>query len=329
MKLTRLVLENFRGAPNGTYSFLPPSGGAPLSLVLITGGRASGKTAFLEAIAALKESVGSYGAPPHPGTLLRRGTTMGRIEGTWLLSPEERERGKLDDSTLVTRLDLGDDVIPPLHHPDLRALFEAYSHASTQSKFEYFPSNRRLIAAETTISLESEEARLRLTRKPTKYAGIVGALVELAFTDGIQALEMVAARGLLMQADQPDSLAPYKNALADLLPDLRLIGVQIRGGKPVVRFERPDGAMLDLHELSESEQQALLYCVTFLRIGLNHSVVLVDEPELHLHADDHARFLRALTALGVDNQLFVATGSAEILRAAPPHQVLRLGLNTR
>ena len=78
-----------------------------------------------------------------------------------------------------------------------------------------------------------------------------------------------------------------------------------------------------LDDLSESEKQAFLFCVTFRTLGLSRSIVLVDEPELHLHADAHASFVQALGRLGVDNQIFVATGSLEITRVA--EQVIRLG----
>src|SRR3954468_15356408 len=84
MKLTRLVLENFRGAPSGNWSFTGPDG-APLDTVIVTGPASSGKTAFLEAIAALKESVGAYDMPPATRRLLRRGASAGKVEGTWQL----------------------------------------------------------------------------------------------------------------------------------------------------------------------------------------------------------------------------------------------------
>jgi predicted ATP-dependent endonuclease of OLD family len=44
--------------------------------------------------------------------------------------------------------------------------------------------------------------------------------------------------------------------------------------------------------------------------------VLVDQPELYLHSDVQLGFVHALGRLGVDNQLFLATGSPEITRTA-------------
>ncbi len=326
MKLLRLVLENFRGAPNGTHSFVHPSTSAPVDTVLITGPASSGKTSFLEAIAALKESVGAWGAPADPARLVRRGAKAGRIEGTWLLSPSEMERAGAKQEAVVTRLELGADAARPEPDVGLRELFTAYDHDPAHGKLEYFPSNRRLAprAGEKPRDLAGE-ARLRLGSSPTKYASIKRALVDLALRDGVNTLEDAASRGLLFRSDQRDSLLPYKRALATMLPHLRLLGVEMEGDAPELRFERDDGARLGLDDLSDSEQQAVLFVATFRRIGLSHSIVLVDQPELCLHADAQLGFVRAIEGLGVNNQIFLATGSPEITRTAAAHQIIRIG----
>src|SRR4051812_7425389 len=125
MKLLRLVLDSFRGAPNGVYSFVHPSTGAPLDTVLVTGPASSGKTSLLEAIIALKESVGAWGAPPDPTRLIRRGATRGLVEGTWLLSASEVERAGARQATVITRFELGADAAPPELEVGLRDLFTA------------------------------------------------------------------------------------------------------------------------------------------------------------------------------------------------------------
>lgn len=326
MKLVRLTLESFRGAPDGAYAFTSPSDGAPLDTVYVTGAASSGKTAFLEAIAALKESVGAYGLPPNPARLLRRGAKAGRIEGTWQLSPAERERAETRQATCTAALELGEGVVPALADPGLRQLFAAYSHDPAQGKLEYFPANRRLSGRETARPAPvAREAALRLGSSPDKYASIPRALIELALADGVEAVEAATARGVLLKGDLRDSLAPYRRDLAELAPGIRLLGVRHGGDGPELVFERADGARLALDELSDSERQAVLFCVTFRRIGLSRSIVLIDQPELYLHADAQLRFARALGLLGTDNQMFLATGSLEITRTAAPHQIIKLG----
>lgn len=327
MKLLRLVLENFRGAPNGAYPFTHPSTGAVVDTVFVTGPAASGKTSFLEAVAALKESVGAWGMPPNAARLVRKGAASGRIEGTWLLSAAEMARAQVEQPTVVTELKLGAEAKAPQVDPGLRALFEAYDHDPNHGKLEYFPANRRLALREGSEPLHVEaEARLRAGSSPAKYAMIKQTLIALGLRDGVKTLEDAASRGLLFRSEQRDSLAAYKGDIAAMLPHLRLLGVELdEEAATQLGFERSSGARLLLDDLSESEKQAILFSATFRRIGLSHSIVLVDEPELHLHADMQLGFVHVLEGLGHDNQLFLATGSPEIARAAAAHQIVRLG----
>src|SRR5205085_2763998 len=65
------------------------------------------------------------------------------------------------------------------------------------------------------------------------------------------------------------------------------------------------------------------------QLAAEQGVVLSDEPELHLHAVERVRFLQTLVALGRDNQVVVATGSAEIVAAAAPGQMIHLSAPAR
>lgn len=326
MKLLRILFENVRGLPDGNHSFVHPSSRAPIDSVFITGPGASGKTAFLEAIAALKESVGAYGLPPAPARLLRHGAKTGRLEGTWLLTADEVQRSESEESTITTALGLAPDAVVPLAAPSVRDLFASYGRDPARGKFEYFPANRRLAPrAGQKPEPPDTEARLRLVRDPNKYGSIKQWLIHLAIGDGVSAIEEATKRGILLRNDRRDSLAPYKQDIALLLPKLRLVGVEMDGDRPELRFERVDGSRLFLDDLSDSEQQAILFSVTFRRIGLSRSVVLIDQPELYIHADNQLQFAQLVAGLGHDNQIFFATGSAEITRVATPHQIVRLG----
>src|SRR5689334_1977189 len=126
MKLLTLTLENFRGAPDGAYSFTHPSTGKPHDLTLITGAPASGKTSILEAIAAVKELVGGYGPPPDPARLRRSGSARGKIAATWLLTEQEAREAEAKEPTLVTEVSLADGPAP-LFDPGVRSLFAAYA----------------------------------------------------------------------------------------------------------------------------------------------------------------------------------------------------------
>ena len=76
-----------------------------------------------------------------------------------------------------------------------------------------------------------------------------------------------------------------------------------RGGDPVTAGQ-----------LSQSEADAVVFAATATNIGLDHSLVFVDRPDLHV--DDPAPFLEALASLGQDNQLWL-TGGQRLVAAAP------------
>jgi hypothetical protein len=326
MKLLELTLQNFRGAPDGTYSFAEPRAGKPLDLVFITGAPASGKTSLLDAIATIKELVGAYGPAPDPARLRKSGTAGGKIAAKWLLTDRETRRAGLAGPCLLTEASLAGGVLP-LFDPGLRELFAAYCPDPADCKFELFPASRRLSLAPVTWRMPPSElaaARWRLSREPAKYAAVRHALVDLALRDAMGATEQLAARGLLARWEQPDSLAPIKRSLAALAPWLRLCGVEPLGSSCQLRFLRSDGIEVSFEDLSDSEQQALLFSVVFDRVGLSHSVVLIDQPELFIHPTDQARWMRAIEGLGTGNQIIAATSSEPLLAVADPQCILRI-----
>ena len=69
----------------------------------------------------------------------------------------------------------------------------------------------------------------------------------------------------------------------------------------------------------------MLFAATACAIGLDHSVVLVDRPELHLAPGEAAAFVAGLRALGVENQSFLATSSREVAAAAEGAAVIDVG----
>jgi hypothetical protein len=322
MKLLDLEVENFLGLPDGRYAFTHPTTGAPLPLVLIGGGPSSAKTSLLEAIIVLKESVGSYHVQPEPSRLLRSGKGSGQVRGKWLLSPEEMERAGISEPIFTATLSLGrGEARAP--EPALEALFSGYSRSPAAWKAEYFPCDRRLTPRLGLAPPGDEEGgRLRLTRRPDKYAGLEHVLMHLTVEDGLQAMAQVKESGILLGGDQRDSLTPYKAAVAALCPWLRLSGVEPRNGAAAVWFERDIGARIELYSLSHGEQQAVLFALAHVFLGLRRALVLIDEPEVHIHPSEQSRFLHALAGLGEDNQIIAATGSNELLGSVPRHQTI-------
>jgi hypothetical protein len=325
MKLAKLECEHFAGVPDGSYVFGPLQRSGD-DVRFVAGARGAGKTRLLEAVVALKELVGAYRAPPPFASLLEPGARTGRIGGTFVLSDAERTAAELESNELTVGFGLGEaradstEIARPV-----RDLFAGYSHEATRSKLEYFPASRNLPRyGEPTNELA--EKLHRAGAHAAKYAGLAPHLVELSLADGARALRETATRGILMAGDAPDSLARYRTALAAVLPELRLRGAQLDdAGVPDLVFDRPGGGTVSVHHLSESQKQIFLLVATMLRLQLAHSIILLDAPELHLHAADQSRLLPALLPLGHDNQWIIASGSSEILKGARRDQMIVLG----
>lgn len=332
MKLLSIELHNILGAPDGAYSFTDAHG-APLGVALITGGPASGKTSLLEAIVAAKEAVGPYGGARLGKHLLRRGATAGRISATWLLSEQERERESLGALRHTVVWEVGDGAPRIEVDPRLRRLFSEHHTDPSRGKVEYFPARRQIdpgaLAAEQGGFAPIAHARLRLTRDPVKYTALLPTVRALALRAASEIQREVSERGLVIRSREQAPLAPLAAAVAAMTPDLRLADVDLGDARDGVRFLRRDRTMLTLADLSESEKQGVLFALAFSQLGLSRSLVLIDEPELHIHASDRARFLHALVALGTDNQILAATGSSDLTAVATPTQVLDLSARRR
>ena len=325
MKITELECQHFAGVPDGIYSFVSPTRPTPHELTLVAGVRGAGKTRLLEAIVALKELVGAYRSAPPLASLLDPGATTGKLGGTFLLTDEERGTAELTTNEVTVEFAMGATPSAPTKIPrGLRLLFARYDHDHARGKVEYFSALRWLPPFGEPTTVEDEKS-VRLGSQSAKYAGLVPSLIALSLEDGARALSEAARRGLLLGTDAPDSLLPYRTALATLLPELRLRSAHLGSdGPPRLLFDRSNGTTIEAHQLSGAQKQALLLVGTMIRIGLSHSIVLLDAPELHVHVADQGRFLQTLIQLGNDNQWIVASGSSDIMKTAQREQMIVL-----
>jgi energy-coupling factor transporter ATP-binding protein EcfA2 len=322
VKIVRLETSNVRGLHDGTYEL--SSRGQPRNLTVVVGPRASGKTSLLEAIVFAKESVGAYGLIPRTTGWLRRGAATGFLRATFFLEPDERALAEAAEAEISIEVDLASDAALPRVPPAVRALFERFSFDPSVPKLEYFHDERVLTLGTSTS--ESDERRLRPTRRHDKYGGLLAAMASLSLQDGGRALAEAKKHGLLLADDRPDSLGHYRAAIAELVPELRLVGAvpEDANGPPRLLFANKDGVDVHPEGLSAGQRQGVLFAASFARLGLSRSIVLIDVPELHLHGADHEAFIPRLLRLGGDNQLILATGSSAMLTSASREQTIVL-----
>jgi hypothetical protein len=167
----------------------------------------------------------------------------------------------------------------------LRAVLERYSHDPAQGKLEYFPAARRIPSFPPFPGLGTAEQRIgRAAKDPRKYGFVIPFLRALEHVPG--RAEAFAAR--LAALSPTCRYAP--NTSTDAMPRC----LSSRGTPPVAPAE-----------LSDGETDAVIFAATAVAIGLNHSIVFVDRPELHL--DDLDALVAGLSSLGRDNQIILAS----------------------
>jgi hypothetical protein len=328
MKLLHLRTDRFRGLPDRSFAFTAPGTDVPFDVVIVGGDAGSGKTSLLEAIIAAKEDVGAYGAP-RPASYVRAGERTARLEARWLLSPAERTRAGVQEATVTTVSVFGDGA-PALapHSEGLRALFREHSCDRARAKVEYFHASRALPptrgARLPSAHAVDSDARLRLTTSNDKHRLLRAYVAGAIQADNMALAESVRDKGIALGTGQFQARQEIRDTLRPFLLGKAFDGIEPEGEGYRLRFLQRDRTGLDLEELSASEQQGALFALTFQRLGLDHSIVLIDEPELHIPAADRVRFLQAVVELGRDNQILAATGSTEIRAAALPAQVIDL-----
>jgi len=304
VKLRKVAFRGVRGLADGSYDLTDPRSGEPHSLVLVTGPAASGKTRFLEAVIAAKEWIAPYGGRPVAATWVRPAETAAKVALTWQLTPDEQAYGALRESTAETE-SIFTTVGASLPEDDgVVAVLRRYEHGHASGKLEYFPAMRPIPSHGLGTGLSAFEQRpLRASGDPRKFSTVVRVVHELA------------AGG--PTADY------FADILGRLSPTCRFEPAHSADAFPRC-FQGPLGPR-SLRELSSSETDAVVLAATAVLLGLSHSVVFIDSPELHADPTFVPALAEGLLSLGQDVQVIAATRSPELLRAAKPGQVVTLG----
>lgn len=121
------------------------------------------------------------------------------------------------------------------------------------------------------------------------------------------------ADGERIIAKNPDPLQKYKNIFSSILPGKEL--QDINPASPgEFHYKDASGKVLSFGALSSGEQEVVKVLFDVARKDIRHSVVIVDEPELHLHPTLTFKLIEALKVIGDhSNQFIFLTHSADLI----------------
>lgn len=304
MRLTEISIDGVRGV---TVSARLAETGS----LVVTGAAGAGKTAFLEAIVAAKESAGAYGLPPHGPTFSPGG--RGRVK--LLIEVDDPAGGARPRVPIDWDLSLGPTQAVA---PELSQRLRRYSLSPADWKVEYFHAGRSI----SDSGLDPEESALRLSKSPQKYGFVPKYLSQLALQEAAHVLAALRRDGMAVAEADDAPRSRFTTSLTALAPGLRWDGAGDHGD--VLGFVRRDGTRASLSELADSERMLVLFAASWAALGLERSLVLVDQPELGIHPAQHVALFDGLCWLARAGQLIVTTTSPAILRHVPQSSVVVL-----
>ncbi len=111
----------------------------------------------------------------------------------------------------------------------------------------------------------------------------------------------------------PHPLQKYKDIFTQLLPDKEL--QEINPANPEeFKYKDREGAILPFSSLSSGEQEVVKVIFDVARKDIKHSVIILDEPELHLHPTLTFKLIETLKSIGDHtNQYIFLTHSADLI----------------
>ena len=113
--------------------------------------------------------------------------------------------------------------------------------------------------------------------------------------------------------DNPDPLEKYKEIFAQLLPEKELQNIKPEAPREFYYKDVTD-EVLPFNSLSSGEQEVVKVIFDIARKDIKHSVIIVDEPELHLHPTLAFKLIETLKNIGDNtNQFIFLTHSADLI----------------
>lgn len=307
MKVSRLASRGVASLPDIECDFMSATTGRPHDLIVISGPPASGKTRLCELMLAVFEAAGGYQGIVQSSDWVHDASSDARVElELWLdegLEPEGAGAGI--GKTARAAVQFGSKRLGVEVDRAVSRRLARYDHDPAHGKREYFSEARqRAWGAREDSTSEVEQALLRCSKDPQKYSCVPRFLGEL---------RQDAARS-----------RNFAHGLELLSPSLRYKPAA-RTGDATACFQNQSGDVLRFAELSSSEADVVIIAATAAMIGLNHSIIILDRPELYVPSDRLVAWVQSLARLGENNQWVVATNDEGLAASVQRSQLISLG----
>jgi ABC-type lipoprotein export system ATPase subunit len=111
-----------------------------------------------------------------------------------------------------------------------------------------------------------------------------------------------------------DPLTQYNALLGQIFPGYSFVDTTPED--LTLRVQLPTGNAIPFQDLSSGEKEVFFILSFFLRHDISDSVIVIDEPELHLHPELARKLIQLMRTIRPHNQIWSATHSAELIDEA-------------
>ena len=270
------------------------------SLVVVAGANGCGKTRLKEAIASTCRS------PSSPQLSLTLEATRDQESAAW------------NGSTLEVRQGTACDALH--RYMDSRSRGGTYVGTVIQ-----IDSDRTVQPVKfqpiTLATADPYDADINLTYYlssfATRWPELVNKIYQKAATRDLKIARFARSNPTsLCQTgldENPDPFIPYQQVFSRLLPSKTLEAIDPKRPSEFM-YRTGDAGPFPFQTLSSGEQEVVKVAFDLIWKDIRHSVILIDEPELHLHPTLAFRLIETLKGLGGGtNQLILFTHSADLI----------------
>jgi predicted ATPase len=348
MKIQSVYLKHFKRFKDQKFDFTDPETGLAKDLIVLVGANGSGKTSVLQAIAALVgNATGRLKTVNH---LKWPGFNLALASGHWRTSPtveiqvefsseelhatQEFWRKIFDGSNYqpanesVVTLQLQNDKAMS-HPPNGDYQFKGREYATRTLETEGYDVFKKV---GTILWYTDQRTSTSLT--PNDSGDSEAILIdEDLLRDRLAKFEIFHRRldtaDFVLRPGQRDFFGELEKAYQTVFPDSTFVGIQPRQGindflKTPWFYLRNGQQFYEISELSGGERAVLPILMDFVNWRLHHSIILIDELELHLHPPMQQMLLLALGKLGSHNQFILTTHSDYVESIVPESALVRM-----
>ena len=270
------------------------------NVVIIAGANGSGKTRLKEAL------VSTFRSPNNPLASLSISATRDKEEAAW--------EGRSFDVTV------GQPCSIRLDYLSTRTGTQAYTGTIIQidSDRAVQPVKFELISL-ATVDPDDEDVNYNYYLNPfiNRWQQLVNKIYKKAANRDQKIAKFTKENpdqlGIEALKKFPDSFLPYQEIFTQLLPDKTLEPIDPKSPREF-HYRVTGSDPMPFTSLSSSEQEVVRVAFDLVWKRITHSIILVDEPELHLHPTLAFRLIETLKEFGGGtNQLILFTHSADLI----------------